>query len=542
MRLMRSHRLLLLTLLAISSSRCGPVDPLTVAASGITASAVLDKLDEKATHILGQAAGVAGLVTAKAARDLQLLIAAARQELHDELSSNWDRLDSQKISILREIDASTERLNKAIKAGGRLEDTVALDIGELLSRLPFSKRVPALRRIDGATQYFRDAGVYRLVLTGNMFMPFEPGAVLKINGKVVDQTWMNSEPPYGLAVTIPSTFLADSFDDTKLAYVPATLATSVPNRRSALQFWRKAVRPAKFAFKLELFPRYAVAYRLTEYRKEKVVDPVNTAIQPGGISVIPGCGESGCNAYYTICTDVPAGAVPIEFVSPYDSFQGWGGFGNARLTATGMCATYWQHSHNVTRNVKFDVRYRPLVDVTVKRDIQLIPLTLDSAAYRSPLHRYEAEYQAPRRLARAGRRSMLRMNPGSLTLTASLGVYTETIRRRDFLERVISDLTKKALSEASKAEAAIQSALTTGPFVIGDVTRIGTEGGFLRIGRTYAAQFDKNMLSYDLVLRSFTGEEFVVTPGSVPTGPVRVSQAEDKTEFKRFTIEVQLPW
>ncbi len=56
---------------------------------------------------------------------------------------------------------------------------------------------------------------------------------------------------------------------------------------------------------------------------------------------------------------MPKGTVPIAITNYFDSFVGWGGFGNPQKTATGFCATYWQHSHNVARNVSFDVIYQP---------------------------------------------------------------------------------------------------------------------------------------------------------------------------------------
>jgi hypothetical protein len=134
---------------------CGAVvAPLSVAATGITPSSVLDKLEQKVTNIIGQAAGAASLVSSKAARDVQLLISATRQELHDELGENWDRLDSQKLSILRSIDDSLNRLGQAVQQGGKIEDAIFLDIESLLTKLPFSKETPSIRRVAGPPNIF----------------------------------------------------------------------------------------------------------------------------------------------------------------------------------------------------------------------------------------------------------------------------------------------------------------------------------------------------------------------------------------------------
>jgi hypothetical protein len=74
--------------------------------------------------------------------------------------------------------------------------------------------------------------------------------------------------------------------------------------------------------------------------------------------VVPGCGVSGCYAPSEICVDVPAGTIPVSIAHYYDSFSGWGEFTNERQTPNGFCATYVQHSHNVTRIVSFDVLYQ----------------------------------------------------------------------------------------------------------------------------------------------------------------------------------------
>ena len=82
------------------------------------------------------------------------------------------------------------------------------------------------------------------------------------------------------------------------------------------------------------------------------------AVQKGEPHVVGGCGISGCYAQYDICVDVPPGATPLSIAHYYDSFSGWGEFTNQRQTPRGFCATYIQHSHNVTRIVSFDVLYQ----------------------------------------------------------------------------------------------------------------------------------------------------------------------------------------
>jgi hypothetical protein len=88
-------------------------------------------------------------------------------------------------------------------------------------------------------------------------------------------------------------------------------------------------------------------------------------VQKGQPTTIPGCGISGCYQQHEICVNVPAGATAVSIVNYYDSFSGWGGFSNERKTPTGFCATYTQHSHNVTRVVSFDVVYQPAPAVPI---------------------------------------------------------------------------------------------------------------------------------------------------------------------------------
>src|SRR5690348_3173379 len=63
-----------ITVFLFTSSCGGPAAPLTVAAGGIAASKVLDKLEEKVTQIIQQAAAAGSLLSTKAARDLDLEI------------------------------------------------------------------------------------------------------------------------------------------------------------------------------------------------------------------------------------------------------------------------------------------------------------------------------------------------------------------------------------------------------------------------------------------------------------------------------------
>jgi hypothetical protein len=78
---------------------------------------------------------------------------------------------------------------------------------------------------------------------------------------------------------------------------------------------------------------------------------------------IPGCGESGCNAQYQVCGPVPANTKTNGNVRNYtDSFgNAWGDWvGPPIITASQVCRTFNQHSHNVTRTVSFQFEVVPV--------------------------------------------------------------------------------------------------------------------------------------------------------------------------------------
>jgi hypothetical protein len=163
-----------------------------------------------------------------------------------------------------------------MKHAEHIEDTLVLDIGSLLDSLPFTKKTAlAIRRVDGATQYFRDdSGMYRVVLNGNIFNTGNPVVVLVDDlPQPRDGTaWSHPTPPYELALQIPAKEVNGLFQDRTLAYLPLVVRAQVSNRNWFFQFWKPAYRTAEFKVKVELFPRYPVQYRLTEYRTEKTLD------------------------------------------------------------------------------------------------------------------------------------------------------------------------------------------------------------------------------------------------------------------------------
>lgn len=364
-------------LLACYSALSCAQGAVSILVGGWTANNVLDKAQEVADRVLGTAAQNGSLVISKGARDTQLLIEAARQEMHDELGTQWKNLDSQKISILRELDASTQRIEKLGKQVESIQDAIVLDIDSQISRLPFAHSTPVIRRVEGGTQYFKKSGLYRVTFTSNLVALAPPGSItVTIGGKPVPPEAVNVKPPYSIAVMIPTTSI--KFDKDKLLYVPIELHAPVPNDRG-WAIWKDKTRNATLASKLELFPINAVTYSLIEWRAVPTVSRNRLEVQKGPDMTVSGCGNDGCNAYHPQCVGVPAGAVPVDYINARDSFSGWGGWGASRVEGTQVCATYWQHSHNVTRNVGFDARYYPVDLVRTA-----VPVPLVKIEYASP--------------------------------------------------------------------------------------------------------------------------------------------------------------
>ena len=178
------------------------IDPLTVATTGVTASLVLDKMEEKANNIVGNAGSVGSLLATKAARDIELEITAARQQLHDELNQNWDHLDKEKVSGLRAIDSALDELSKNIAQGGRMADDLTLDVDTTLNRIPFLANATTIRRIWGASQYYKPQGIYIISLHGNIFDQDAGDPDVWIGGKHLTVPPVMKRP-YDVVLNIP---------------------------------------------------------------------------------------------------------------------------------------------------------------------------------------------------------------------------------------------------------------------------------------------------------------------------------------------------
>jgi hypothetical protein len=523
---LRSCFLLSCTLLTFSISGCGgAAGVLAVAAGGVATSEVLDKLDDKVTHIIQQAAAAGSLLSTKAARDLELEILAARQQLHDELNQNWDKLDQEKVSGLKALDKAVDDLNQNIQKLGTMEDDLSLDVDQKLNAIPFLKKAVTIRRVEGSSQYFRTEGLYVVKVKGNVFDQMAGKPIVKLGDetrdpssvKTLDPNSVQLLPPYDLVINIPAALLKDmkAFQDRTLSYIPITISQKINNRDYAFQLWRDKLRDASYKFSLELFPKYPAAYRLTEFDMEPFVDTNQTLVAPARFMYVSGCGNSGCNAYYNVCTDVPAGAQPIQAVDFQDSFNGWGGFGKQWATSTGICAVYWQHSHNVGRNVGFNVQYHPAGSHVVPHDISLVALSSDD-------------------LDTSNAKDKESKQPANALLNSITTVPSSPVPVRMVIATVFGNF-EFHIPKVEPTPASIPTTQVT------PVQQLVVDHGAVRLGRTYAAQFSPNMVYYELVFRTFTGDELVDSTAK-HSKLVDASPLINQSNFKRMTVALKTPW
>jgi len=210
-------------------------NPVGIVAAGVTTGIFLDKLTEKANNIVQNAGAVGSLLASKAARDIQLEIMAARIQLHDELNQNWDRLDAEKVSVLTQINSSLDQVTQDIGKVSEMQDDLVLDVDSTLNRVPFLKDVKTIRRIWGASQYYRPNGIYVVTIHGNIFDSGAGAPDVNIGGRQLSNAPIVS-PPYDVKLEIPANLLNDRFQDRKMTHIPVTLKQRVSNRNYRFRF------------------------------------------------------------------------------------------------------------------------------------------------------------------------------------------------------------------------------------------------------------------------------------------------------------------
>jgi hypothetical protein len=508
--------LLLLTLCFYGGPASTPLSAqpaaLTVAVAGITVAKVLDLLEAKVSAIIGRAAEAASLTADAAARNAQLTLGAVRQDLNNDLNTQWDKLELQKLSLLQQVDQAIDTLEKNVGRVERLEELSTLDISSLIGSLPFTKTVYAVKRVEGAAQMFKEDGYYRMLVRSNGFDFAGRGHVLRCNEKPLKPEWLKQARQFELEITIPASEFCGTFENRRVSHAVLDMSMEVPNRNSVLEFRKAKTRWAYFKVSIDLFPKYPVEYRLEERQQIDSVDKEKTEWQPSQILTVGGCGKDQCYAYYNVYAYLPTGAEATGMVRECtDTFNGWGSFikpdaktvtvmgMKLRVPQEGYCGAstqevpaitvagttigmmYMQHSHNMTRNVQFKAGYHPPIKRQRGAGVELHDITIG----------------APRTVA-----------------------------------------------TTSEALRAIQEVIVTMPDMVGSAAGGSAmkqiKSGFLQFNRTYEAKLSPNMVGYTLVAKLFTGDNIVVSESK--NDPRIEVKFTNETTFKRLLVTPKAPW
>jgi hypothetical protein len=366
----------ILGLLAFSVPAGAQIAPLSFAAAGVSTEMALNKADDMVSQAIMRAGSVGSMTSAKVARDVQLLIADARQNLHEELTDNWNTLDKQKVDVLRVIDEDLVQLNQAMTKGGLLEQDTYLDISRVVATIPWTGSDPVLRSAEGTNLVYRGTGFYRVTLHGNVF----DGDVAQMSVKVGDRKLLASEVTISkgrsanaLDLDLSASTLKPLFKDAQLAFATMRLSLVIPNR--SWRFW-KGDTPAEYPITLQLLPKYPIVkYSLIALDEEPTVDRNATLKSWGPIVQIPGCGNHDCNINMNVCADAPLGSEVIVDSSQeghYDQLTGFHGQFQAEHSVAGerFCRVFHQQNSE-SRNVQIQVVYHPPSTTLVPANVQL---------------------------------------------------------------------------------------------------------------------------------------------------------------------------
>ncbi|NRF65527.1 hypothetical protein HLB44_00885 [Aquincola sp. S2] len=378
---MRAASIGLMVAVGMMATRAWAADPppLSVAAPGFPTSFVLDQFAARSAFFDAKATGGSSLVASKAVRELQLMITNVRTELRGVADDRWDKLSAERQSLLRALDRQLLALPDPAADRGRIEAPVALDVDKALKALPFDAATPVLRRIDGATQYYRTDGSYRLTITTNLPAAGAQGYAVTLAGQPAPPAWLAVQPPDRLTLTIPAAALANNFADRALTHLPLELTALMP--AGSWKFWQSNTAQVRYPISLALFPRKPLSYTLKEAATATAVDATRTLLTQSTPQAIPGCGHAGCERDHSVCREVPAGAKPLETINYTDSVgpgaDGSGWTGAVMPAPNGFCAFYKQKSPATERRVGFDIRYNPVAAEPALTERKLKPLQPD---------------------------------------------------------------------------------------------------------------------------------------------------------------------
>src|SRR5262249_41748062 len=155
-----------------------------------------------------------------------------------------------------------------------------LDTDSFVSRIPFAEKMPRIRRVEGASQYFKTSGAYLVRITSNVFAPFGNDTQVYLGAKPLTVV---PKPPYSAELSIPNELL--TFRDFQMVGVPLTIKTNIERG----SFFSKKKKEYSFVIPLQLFAKYPAYYQMDETVNADVVDSSQVSISKGSALTVPGC-------------------------------------------------------------------------------------------------------------------------------------------------------------------------------------------------------------------------------------------------------------
>jgi hypothetical protein len=525
---------------------------LTILGAGLTVGEVLDKAEAAATNIISRATEGASLAGSAAAKNALLAAAALRQQLNDDLSKQWDKLDQEKRGMLAALDKVIQDANAGLGRVERLEELATLDAESLIKALsPIASLDYAIKGVDGTAQYFRADGTYRFVLRGNVFDAEGKNYRLRLGCKDA-KPWASPSRQFEIRLNVPAGTLnsfdprrcvglqekAKGFSDRHLGLVYLYVDVDIPNRKF-WEFWKDETRTAQYKIAIDLFPKFPILYLLQEAQIQEAVDTERIEWQPSEVQTIGGCGKSGCYSYHNVHAYVPPGGIATGAVrNCTDTFNGWGDFvkpgptvrvlganlprwvvhpcnSNERAISVSpnvVMMLYQQHSHNHSRNVRFEAAYHPrrANAVFVHRGLKPLPLPGQSAPISQTL---DAPTTAS---AAAGAR----------------GSGTPAMAKQ-------SDSFIQSVTQALLADVAPNTNRSTGSAIRSSAK--GTpKAGYLAYGQAYEAVLSNSAVGWTLQLKTFNGDLITVT--EVKKDSRVFVDFTNQANYKRVLVEARPPW
>lgn len=492
---------------------------------GAVVGNILKNVEERLETIISQAAGAANLAADAAGRNLKLTVDALRLALNDDLDRRVEQLDERKIEALRMVASLTDTVEQWSGRIESMQDVLTLDVQSTLSRIwPLASEPYAIRRVKGASQFFKVSGVYRVELTSNIFDGTGRPFSIMLDQKPVPEAWVASTgEPYKVALSIPVSEINGRFKDHEASMLPLQVMADVPNQdRNFFEFWKERNIVASFAVPVRLFPRYPAEYRFEQVTRSSAIDRSRVVWQSSRTATIPGCGDSGCYQNHNVFADLPPGAEATGLVRECtDTFQGWGSFVklgdpiphwpfNGRRPLIPTCETnppsttpvqayavagstvtmvYRQHSHIQARNVAFKAGYHPTVAQSKTEQIELKAVIPDGP---------------------------VSVNPEALRAILSYAAASARLRDPEGVRMPVRNNVSSGAQKPSSVKI-----------------------GYLAYGQTYEARLSPQAITWTLSLRTWGGDPIVVADSrSDPRVQINESHVGD---YWRVLLTLQMP-